>query len=473
MLIQQKKNLLGIRILPFVTITLILVSCSSSQIEPFIHRGYLGWMIDMSRTKNMEDWPSVKLDSALLNDYIETLDFLELSGMNEITPWGLFTNKYWEPKVENTIDSHRESMVRKIIDLAHQRNIKVMCGMGVYSWGFDKILNENPEIGCECNPEVMDLTVAMSWEWQKKVLDYVMDNFDFDGMSLQSADRGGCFCGESEKYAELEYHAILNQKSVEYIRSKKKDFVIGICGWGMNFSNPQDLEHIVAMTKNVDYLIDVGETALFPGKSYREKLIAAIAPCNYGSTAIPNIEPIQAIPRDFYFIPTVHNTGQRLINLYKDGGRACETYARTRGNPGDKVTVEVIAQLLSDPNKEINIALAEVLTEMYIPENDGALATLLEIYNKAENAFFTNYPKNNNNGQYHDIILLMPRNQKEPSSRYIEYMTPDARRKYAQTMESLNAQASQLVNQVGDQQNLELLLRCLSNAYNESRKLAQ
>jgi hypothetical protein len=98
MLIQQKKNLLGIRILPFVTIALILVSCSSSQIEPFIHRGYLGWMIDMSRTKNMEDWPSVKLDSALLNDYIETLDFLELSGMNEITPWGLFTNKYWEPK---------------------------------------------------------------------------------------------------------------------------------------------------------------------------------------------------------------------------------------------------------------------------------------------------------------------------------------------------------------------------------------
>ncbi len=32
---------------------------------------------------------------------------------------------------------------------------------------------------------------------------------------------------------------------------------------------------------------------------------------------------------------------------------------------------------------------------------------------------------------------------------------------------------NELVNQVGDQQNLELLLRCLTNAYNESRKLAQ
>ncbi len=315
----------------------------------------------------------------------------------------------------------------------------------------------------------MDLNATMSWEWQKRVIDYVMDNFDFDGISLQSADRGGCFCRESEKYSELEYHAILNQKAVEYIRSKHKDYIIGICGWGMNFSNPEDLEHIVTMTRNVDYLIDVGETALFPGKSYREKLIQIIAPCNYGSTAIPNIEPIQAMPRDFYFVPTVYTTGRRLKNLFVEGGRACETYARTRGNPGDKATVEVIAQLLSNPDKDIEAALAEVLAEMYKPKNDKALATLIEIYEKAEEAFFTNYPENSNNGQTHDIILLMPRNQKVPSSNYIECMAPDAREKYARTMVNLAAQASTLEDQVGDQQNLELLSRCLTNAYKESK----
>jgi len=52
-------------------------------------------------------------------------------------------------------------------------------------------------------------------------------------------------------------------------------------------------------------------------------------------------------------------------------------------------------------------------------------------------------------------------------------MTPDALSMYAQTMESHKAQASQLVNEVGDQQILELLLCCLSNAYSESKKLAQ
>jgi hypothetical protein len=192
-------------------------------------------------------------------------------------------------------------------------------------------------------------------------------------------------------------------------------------------------------------------------------------PCNYGSTAIPNIEPIQAMPRDFYFVPTVHSTGQRLINLFVEGGRACETYARTRGNPGDKATVEVIEQLLSNPDKDIEAALAEVLAEMYKPKNDKALATLIEIYDKAEEAFFTNYPENSNNGQTHDIILLMPRNQKVPSSNYIECMAPDAREKYAQAMESILAKASTLEDQVGDRQNLELLSRCLTSAYKESK----
>ena len=40
---------------------------------------------------------------------------------------------------------------------------------------------------------------------------------------------------------------------------------IGICGWGMDMSNPSDLEAIHDMTRGLDYLIDVGETAAFAG----------------------------------------------------------------------------------------------------------------------------------------------------------------------------------------------------------------
>ena len=97
----------------------------------FEHRGYLGWMIDMSSTECHDAWPSVRLDSAVIADYVETLDFLQRSKMNEITLWGLFTNKYWEPEIEKTIDSNRKSLIKKVIRLAHERKIKVILGMGI------------------------------------------------------------------------------------------------------------------------------------------------------------------------------------------------------------------------------------------------------------------------------------------------------------------------------------------------------
>ena len=120
----------------------LVIHITSFGQQKYEHRGYLGWMIDMSQTECYDSWPSIKLDSAMIADYAETLDFLNRSGMNEITLWGLFTNKYWEPEVEKTIDSSRKALIDGVIRLAHLRKIKVILGMGVYSWGFDKILQE-------------------------------------------------------------------------------------------------------------------------------------------------------------------------------------------------------------------------------------------------------------------------------------------------------------------------------------------
>ena len=156
--------------------------------------------------------------------------------MTEISLWGFFTNKFWEPEVEKTIDRQRKDLVDRLLGMAHARNIKVLCGLGIYSWGFNKIIQENPGVGCPCNNQVMDITVDESWKWQKRVIDYITDHFDFDGMSLQSADLGRCNCGKASKYSDMEYHALLNQKVVKYIRSKKPDYILGISGWGMNFT---------------------------------------------------------------------------------------------------------------------------------------------------------------------------------------------------------------------------------------------
>jgi hypothetical protein len=401
------------------------------------------------------------MDKALIDDYEETLGFLQQSGMNEITLWGLFTNSYWEPEIDKTIDAERLKKVREVISDAHQHRIKILCGLGVYSWGFNKIIKEHPEMKCPCNEEVMDPAKPESWEWQKKVLDYLTDNFEFDGFSLQSADRGRCTCGEYKNASSLEYHALLNQKVVDYIHSKKENYIIGISGWGMNLGNPSDLKSVVKMTKNVDYLIDVEESALKAGKSYRSELIKAIAPCVYGSTGTPNIEPIQALPRDQYFVPTFKRSCQRIRELYNDGGRACETYVRTRGNIGDEVTIEVIASILNDPGKETYLALKETLKRIFQPSDATALKDLSTIFNKAEDAFFDNTSGDK------EVIQLMPRNNTTPSSRYLKDMSASSRARYQIEMKGIYYRIIRIKDKIKNQEKYQALLKCLGNVLRE------
>jgi hypothetical protein len=449
-------------------IVLLSLTFSLSSQGSYIHRGYLGWLIDFSRTGTNDEWPSIRIDSALIGDYTDAIDFLQRDGFNEITLWGLFTNKFWEPEVDKTIDAQRKALVNDIIFKAHQRNLKVLCGIGIYSWGFEKIISHDPSVKCNCNPEVMDYFQPGSWEWQQKVLDWVMDNFAFDGMSLQSADRGRCKCGTSSQYSDMQYHALLVQRTVQYIRMKKRDYLIGISGWGMDFRNPGDMMAVKKMTENVDYLIDVGETALLAGGDYRRKLIESIAPCKYGNTAIPNIEPIQALKRNLYFVPTVYSTGQKLKALYKDGGLACEAYARTRGNPGDELTGEVIGRILKDPSADLTIVLKDAIDFIYRPVDSLTTSKLAAIFKESEEAFFASIPVD---GFDRNIILLMPREQQKPESTYLKIMQPSARDSYKNTMKKIHSQLLDLKQGTGNPEKTEMLIQCVANVINEINQL--
>lgn len=431
----------------------------------FVHRGYLGWMVDFSRKPVVDKWPSIRIDSGVYADYIETLDFLKRTGMNEITPWGLFTDENWQPEISETISPERKALITSVIKAAHDRNIKVMCGLGVYSWGFGTILKLHPELACPVNAAVMDLSKPGAWEWQKKVFDYLTDNFDFDGISMQSGDKGWCRCGEFADVSEIKYHSILIQKAVNYIRQKKPGYIIGICGWGINMSGTNDLSSVIEMTRNVDYLIDVGETAAFAGNEYRKRLIKAISPCTYGNTATPNIEPVQALKRYQYFIPTTFATAKSLTEIYKEGGRACEAYARTRGNPGDRVTAEVMAKILSNPQANVNKVLEQVLREIYRPINETALKTLSEIFAKAEKVFFKYTKVVKPNDQYGNVILLMPRAQLTSSIEYFKGMDKESKKNYAALLKSLLVKLAGIKDSFKQAGEVELLRLSIANTH--------
>jgi hypothetical protein len=38
--------------------------------------------------------------------------------------------------------------------MVHERKIKILSGMEVYSPGFNRIMKDNPDISCQCNEQV-------------------------------------------------------------------------------------------------------------------------------------------------------------------------------------------------------------------------------------------------------------------------------------------------------------------------------
>jgi hypothetical protein len=88
-------------------------------------------------TKN---WPDVTIDDKTLEDYEHILDLQKEAGYNAFDIFGLLVGHDWPPDIESVLNNERKEIVQKMIDLAHTKSIDIIYGLGVYSWGFDKII---------------------------------------------------------------------------------------------------------------------------------------------------------------------------------------------------------------------------------------------------------------------------------------------------------------------------------------------
>lgn len=428
---------------------------------PFVHRGYLGWINDLSSVPRAnEEWPSITIDNNLRNDYRNTFAMMNQSGLNETTIWGFFAARDWSVDVENTIDQSRAQQVRGIINDAHDRNVKVLVGMGAYSWGYNAIIQADPQIACANNSEVMNPTVERSWYWQKRVIDYVM-TFPVDGVSLQSADLGRCQCPTCPSN-DVDYHAQINNRIAQYIKINYPGKIVGINGFGLNLENPADLPYVVAMTRNADYLIDVQDTVRRRDSSYRRTLIAAIAPASFGNIGSTNVEPPQHWERDRWFLPITARMAPELQSLYNDGGRAVENYMRTTTNPGDEVSIKLAAAIELNPTADWRVLLENILVGIYQPPDATAKQQLSELFLGAENAYFENAYGYGTG----DIVRLEPLfgNSPGPAIYLTDHMNAAGRARYASRLRELRTLAQILALRVGNQTRMTLVVRCLDRA---------
>jgi hypothetical protein len=350
--------------------------------RPFRHRIAFGcWINDMrSAAMPNEEWPCTWFDDLIEQDLLKTMRLQAASGFNVFDLFGMFAGYSWPVDIVSCADADRRARARRIIDAAHGLGLKIIHGTGVYSWGFDEIIKADARVRGP-NPHALCGSREESWEWMKKVLDFVLENFDLDGFHLEASDQGRCHCPACRRWGDVEYYSLLNARAADYIRSKAPDklILVNTCGyvpWGDRMPSTE-YRHLVELSRHIDVLIDRGTSCQFlTNPDDWPKLIPSLA-CDFGTSGRFWVYPPQRWERLRWFLPYTQRTAGHLARLSDLGGNAWEYYMGPIVNPGVEVNVAFGGRLLSDASRRPQEVLDEVVDEMYRPRSDAARRDLV------------------------------------------------------------------------------------------------
>ena len=432
----------------------------------FNHRGYLGWITDLASNPDPSAaWPSMRLDAQLLKDYQESFVAMRRLGFNEISVWGLYVSRAWPVDITSSVTRDRGTLVEKLIESAHHQGIRVYSGLGVYSWGFDEIIRAHPKLS-RGNANAMCASEAESWRWMQKVLDFVFQRFEIDGVSLQSADQGRCRCEQCKALTDAEYHALLNVRVGEYIRSRWPRKTIGVNSWGMKFEEPETLPSLKKISEKVDYLIDVHDTSRKRDLGYRKKIIGSLS-CDFGTLGGPQVEPPQHWQRDRWFLPTLKNVAAHLQELSAEGGRACEYFFHILANPADEISFWLAGKVLSDPTRPWEKHLEDSIEELYRIRRKEIRDALAQLFLDAEQAYFRHLP-----ARMSGTISMEPlvSDKPGPPIYLTKRMSEEQRAAYAAELAGIKVRAEKLLPEMPQpsKPKMERVIRCLNNVLKDA-----
>ncbi|GCE20120.1 hypothetical protein [Dictyobacter kobayashii] len=178
---------------------------------PFRHRVLLGWINDISTiARKGKRWPIIDLDEQTLRDYRELFPILKQWGFDTVAIWGLFISHSWEPDIEHSISEERKRAIHKLLEMAHAQGIRVLGGLGLYSWGFEEIIRVHPEVardeGRFCwgsfvanNGVAMCYNTEHSKVWQRKVIDF-MGEFPLMALRYSPPIRGDVLVSTAKRW---------------------------------------------------------------------------------------------------------------------------------------------------------------------------------------------------------------------------------------------------------------------------------
>jgi len=359
----------------------------------FDYRIAYGCWLNDSRTEPVadEDWPSIRIDEGTLASLDMTMAFLKMAGYNYFDVFGLVTNHSWEDDIVSTVSAERRDLVNKVIQIIHRHGIKLIYGLGVYSWGFDGIISRNRAVR-GTNPQVMCASAKASEDVMEKVISFVAETFDIDGFHLEAADQGRCNCDKcAETASDTDYYNGINKLVAAYIRKRWPDKVLlantsGYLAWGDTITKGE-LEKIKGLGKAIDVFIDVGSHGAFVADGDRREFIKGF-PASFGTANGFWVYPPQRWDRTRWLIPHMQQNRRHLKRLYEDGGRSCELYLSPLNNPGAEITFLCNGLFLQDPSKSMDEILGEAVDFLYKPKSPKQKELIIDVLKGAEDLFF-------------------------------------------------------------------------------------
>jgi hypothetical protein len=357
----------------------------------------------------MEKWPAPQFDDLTVDSLIRAMDVQSQAGYNLVDLWGLVATRAYPPDIASAFaDKERNARVRKVLKAAKDRGLKMTFGFGAYSWGYEAIIANDPSLAgksqngapsadvmCDANPK--------SFECIKKILDYALSEFDFSGVHLESADLGFCHCPEcAGKYGSIGYNTRINVKTADYIKSKwpeKLVYSITLSWQGLKyrFTTDEDKAHVIELSKHIDCIMDQGHAGYHVDTAERQDFIKKLH-CAYGTSGKLWLYPSYQWNRDSFFMPYVKRAGAAIKEEYDDGVRGCLYYQGPVNNAGTEVQIAVVGRMLSNTSRTAEDVLGEVIEFYYKPKTPPARKKLIDVFLRAEESYFGNWPRQISSG---------------------------------------------------------------------------
>lgn len=356
-----------------------------------------------------------------------------------------------------------------------RRRIKVLYGLGVYSWGFEEIIRRDPTTARNegrraWGAVVADNGVAMCYhsasarQWMREIVDLCVKEVGTQGFGSQSGDLGRCYCAECRQLSDTEYHSRVINETPAYVKERHPEQILGMSAWGVDLGG--GAEGLKEMTSHLNFLTDVTDQSARQGSAYRRSLTSSL-PCALGSLGGAVIVAPQRWARDRWFLPHAAMTAKSIQSLHQDGGRAFEFFMGPMNNPQFDIMTRFVCLLFKDPTQTGEQALAKVVDELCAPAKPDTTADIVRWLIEVERAYLSRVG-DISSGEF-DFEPLKGENAGEPI--YLTRLTPDALAGYEGDLERLSQQLPALTAQCRQPEEMKQIGRCLGNVLLDVRQV--